>query len=182
MGRIKEELLKREYKAMDKLSNNNLREYYLSIDCEYKPQAYEQDNYYLLKYTILDLISLEPIIISEKVLQSELDKKIPKQLIKMIKEDNQTITSNFNYMALINNGWLSENYLFEAIPKTDNISSLNDLIIIPSSEKAIKYYLFEIANNTDSIAQELYEHRVSTNDNLNQLNKGLDLQNYLTQH
>ena len=32
-------------------------------------------------------------------------------------------------------------YLFEAIPKTDNISSLNDLLILPSSERAIIHYL-----------------------------------------
>ena len=68
MGRVKEQLLTMEYKQMEKLPNENLKEYLLTIECEYKLQANEQDNYYLLKYCLLDLRSLETITISEQIL------------------------------------------------------------------------------------------------------------------
>ncbi len=39
-----------------KLPNENLKEYLLTIETEYKPQAYEQDNYHLLKNIIKEKI------------------------------------------------------------------------------------------------------------------------------
>lgn len=163
--------------------NKNLREYLLTIESEYKPQAYEQDNYYLIKYCLLDLRSLEPINISEKVLKNDLEHKIPDQLAKIIHETNQQIYEfdTFTYNVLINNGWLQGQYLFEAIPLKESISSLNDLLILPSSERAIIHYLREITENTSDIAIELGYLRGEINQNLNSIDKGLDFMNYLTQ-
>ena len=184
MGRVKEELLKREYEQMNKNENNNISEYLLTMDSEFKPEAYEQDNYYLLKYSILDLRSLEPITISEKVRQDQLEQVIPKQLAKIIHETYFSISeyTSLTYKALINNGWLSNQYLFEAIAIKPSISSLDDLVILPSSEKAIIHYLYTISDSLSAISGELYEMRSGTNDSLNNIDKALDLIGYVIQH
>lgn len=184
MGRVKEQLLKREYEQMNKNENNNISEYLLTIESEFKPEAYEQDNYYLLKYSILDLRSLEPITISEKVRQDQLEQVIPKQLAKIIHETNFSISeyTSLTYKALINNGWLSNQYLFEAIAIKPSINSLDDLVILPSSEKAIIHYLKELSDNIGDLNTQMYEMRTDTNDSLNNIDKALDLIGYVLQH
>lgn len=183
MGRVKEQLLTMEYKVMDKLPNENLKEYLLTIECEYKLQANEQDNYYLLKYCLLDLRSLETITISEQILNSELEQEIPEPLALIIHETNQSVETynRFSYEVLINNGWLNDKYIFEAIPLKESISSLNDLLILPSSEKALIHYLHEINSNLDSICTILEEQRGEIETSLTSIKTELDLMNYLAQ-
>ena len=179
---MKDLLIDREHREMNKERNSNLREYLLTIESEYIPEAYEQDNYYLIKYTILDLESLKPVTIKEQVKELDIDNKIAKPLYDIIHECNHNLSYTFSYKALINNGWLETQYLFEAIPLKESISSLNDLLIIPSSEKAIIHYLKEINYNLECISTSIEEHRLSNCDNLEQIGKGLDLSNYLVQH
>ena len=183
MGRVKELLLLREYKEMEKIPNDNLKEYLLTIESEFKPQAYEQDNFYLLKYSLFDLRSLKTMTISEKILNSELEQEIPEQLAKIIHETYFSIDSfnRITYKALINNGWLDTQYLFEAIALKSSISTINDLLILPSSEKAMIYYLSQINDNLNSIWGVLAEHGESTQTTLNNIGKELDLMNYLAQ-
>ena len=181
---MKELLIEREYKDMDKQANNNLREYLLTMESENQPQAYEQDNYYLIKYYLLDLRSLETLALSEKILYSELEQEIPDQLAKIIHETNFSISpsTKLSYKALINNNWLSSQYLFEAIPLSESISSLKELLILPSSERAIIHYLHQINYNLDNIWGAIAEHGDSINTSLNNIDKALDLMNYLAQH
>ena len=183
MGRVKEQLLQLEYLEVMNNQNDNLKEYLLTMSSEYIPEAYEQDNYHLIKYSLLDLRSLEAITISEKITSDKLEHEIPKQLAKIIHETNFSIDTynRISYKALINNGWLSEQYLFEAIPIAKSISSLKDLIIIPSSEKAIKYYLYQISDSLQDLNSELYQMKSDINDSLNSIDKALDLMNYLAQ-
>lgn len=183
MGRIKEQLLRMEYKVMDKLQNENLKEYLLTIESEFKPQAYEQDNYYLLKYCLLDLRSLETLTISEKILDSQLKQDIPKQLTKIIHEThfNINIANTLSYKILIENGWSDMQYLFEAIPLKESISTLDDLVILPSSEKAMIHYLYTISDSLSAISGELYEMRTYCNDDLNNIDKSLELIGYVLQ-
>lgn len=184
MGRVKELLLIKEEKEMEKLPNKNLREFLLTMSSEFIPEAYEQDNHYLIKYNLLDLRSLKPVTISEKVLISDLEHNIPKQLAKIINETYFNINGceSLTYKALINNGWLDTEYLLEAIPLKKSISSLNDLLIIPSSEKIIKHYLYQINNSLEDIGSELYEMRGENTDNLNKIDKALDLIGYVLQN
>ena len=176
MGRVKEQLLTMEHKVMDKLPNENLKEYLLTIESEYKPQAYEQDNYYLIKYYLLDLRSLETLTIS-------LEQEIPKPLAIILHETNHHVKTydRFSYKALINNGWISNKYIFEAIPMKESISSLNDLLILPSSERAMIHYLSEINYHLDNISSTLEEQRGDIETNLNNIKNELDLMNYLAQ-
>lgn len=184
MGRFKELLIEREYNDMISDKNENLSEYLLTIESEFIPEAYEKDNYYLLKYTILDLRSLKPITISEKVTQDQIEQAIPKQLAKIIHETVFNIDeySSLTYKALINNGWLDTQYLFEAIKIKESISSLDDLLILPSTEKAIIHYLYTISDSLSAIGGELYEMRTDTSDSLNNIDKALDLIGYVLQH
>lgn len=183
MGRVKEILLKREYREMDKLPNENLKEYLLTIESEYKPQAYEQDNYYLIKYYLLDLRSLETLTISETIPKDSLEQEIPKPLAIILHETNHHVKTydRFSYKALINNGWISNKYIFEAIPMKESISSLNDLLILPSNEKAIIHYLSRISYHLDNISSTLEEQRGDIETNLNNIKNELDLMNYLAQ-
>lgn len=184
MGRVKEQLLKREYKEMEKLPNENLKEYVLTIESEYKPQAYEKDNYYMLWYTIMDLRSLEPITITKKVRKDQINQKIPEQLAIIIHESNHTLNlyDRISYKSLINNGWLDSQYVFEAIPLKQSINSLNDLLIIPSTEKTKIYYLSEINDKLDIISGALVENGGNIEASINNIDKALDLRNYLAQH
>lgn len=183
MGRVKEQLLKREYEQMNKNKNNNISEYLLTMDSEFKPEAYEQDNYYLIKYYLLDLRSLETLTISETIPKDSLEQEIPKPLAIILHETNHHVKTydRFSYKVLINNGWISDKYLFEAIPLKESISSLNDLLILPSSEKALIHYLHEINSNLDSICTILEEQRGDIESNLNNIKNELDLMNYLAQ-
>lgn len=172
-----------EYKTVMFNGNDNLTEYLLTMESEFIPEANEQDNYYLLKYCLLDLRSLKPITISEKVYNSELKEAIPEQLAKIIHETNFTIGAytSLSYEALINNGWLSDKYLFQAIPINESISSLDDLVILPSSANDIKHYLFKISESLSDLNAIIYEMGNNTNTNLNNIEKELDLMNYLAQ-
>ena len=168
---------------MEKLPNENSKEYLLTIECEHKPQVYEQDNYHLLKYCLLDLRSLETLTISEKILDSELEQRIPQTLALIIHETNQNVKTYdmFSYKVLINGGWLNDKYIFEAIPLKESISSLNDLLILPSSEKAMIHYLHEINSNLESICYVLEEQRGDIETSLTSIKTELDLMNYLAQ-
>lgn len=183
MGKFKELLIEREYNEMINNNNPNLREYLLTIESEFKPEAYEQDNYYLVKYCLLDLRSLEPITISERVTIKELEQKIPDQIAKIIHESNFSIDTynKISYKALINNGWTKEQYLFSAIPLKESINSLNDILIFPSSEKAIIHYLRNISDSLNGLSSEIYEMRTETNTNLTEIDKALDLIGYVMQ-
>ena len=183
MGKFKELLIEREYKDMIKNKNENLSEYLLTMESEFIPEAYEQDNYYLLKYCLLDLRSLKPITISEKVKQDQLEQEIPKQLAIILHETNFSVSTynRLSYKALINNGWLSDKYIFEAIQIKESISSLDDLLILPSTEKAIIHYLYSISDSLSAICGELYEMRTDTSDSLNNIDKALDLIGYVLQ-
>ena len=183
MGRVKEILLEMEYKEMEKLPNNNLREYLLTIESEWKPQAYEQENYYLIKYNLLDLGTIESLTICEKVPIDKLNLEIPKQIAEILHETNQYVNTynRFDYQALINNGWLDSEYLFEAIPLKDSINSLNDLLIIPSSQKALTFYLSQIAENLEYLNENLKESGRSVETSINNVDKALDLMNHIAQ-
>lgn len=183
MGRIKDILLQLEFLEVMYTGNENLREYLLTIESEFIPEANEQDNYYLLKYCLLDLRSLTPITISEKVKQDQIELEIPNQLAKIIHETNFSISESnkISYKALINNGWTSVKYLFQAIPINESINSLDDLVILPSSANDIKHHLFKISESLEDLNSVIYEMGNDTNTNLTNIEKELDLMNYLAQ-
>lgn len=195
MGRVKEQLLDMEYKLM-KLETIN---YYCIVDIktEFVGEAYEQNNHYLVTYTIMELNSLEQITITEKIRDDLISDKASNGLngtLASIMLENGVEPYQMNYYHLCKYGFFNHqcdnihdycispsHYFFNGIPLKDPITSWEHILHIPSSERQQQRLLTEINNNLVWVANELESDLKSVNETLTGIDKALDLMNYLAQ-
>ena len=174
MARMKEYLIEREYKLMERT-----QQFLLKIDVKHDRKPYK------VAFLLMELNEAEPILhtIEYQVKISELSETIPKQVLKILHESNYSITgaSHISWDALINKGWAEDEYLFEAYKYEDVITSFDDFAILPSNANAIVHLLAEINFNLSANGTELYEMRSEISMPLTEIVKGLDLSNYLKQ-
>ena len=195
MGRVKEQLLEMEHKEME---ISNLQYYCLvDINSEFVPEAYEKDNHYLVTYTIIELNSLEQITIKEKIKQDLLSNHNHNCLdgtLASIMLENGVEPYQMNYYHLCKYGAFNHqcdtihdyctspsHYFFNGIALQDPISSWEDILHIPSSERQEQRLLASINTNLEWIAKELNSNGNAINESLTSIDKALDLMNYLAQ-
>ena len=196
MGRVKEQLLTREYKAMEL---DNLKYYCLvDIKSEFIPEANEQDNHYLITYTIMELNSLEQITIKETKKPDEISNKLTNGLegtLASILLENGVEEYKLDYMSLCKFDSLNHkcdnildycispsHYFFNGIALQDHITKWEHILHIPSSEREQTRLLSAINCNLEWIARNINDKSNAINESLQGINKELDIMNYLAQN
>ena len=194
MGRVKELLLEKEYKQME-LDNI---QYFLihKISSEFVGEPQEQDNYYIIKYDIIELNSLEQYQIKEKVLKTNINELLNGTIAKIILENEPSIREHNNYRlsyaSLIrgidyNTDTLLDycteplQLFFNGIAKNKPITSWNDIIYLPSREREQARILLNINYNLETLASAISDNDSTINESLKGINSQLDLLNYVLQ-
>lgn len=148
---------------------NNLSYFVISeMSIKFKPQANERDNYDLLTVTVTDLNTLETFKIKDKLPphSTKGNKTIDGVLARILFENgleeweltyhhidwkHNSHDTDLIYEYCISN----PQYFFNAIKLTDKITSWDDLIFIPSSERQQIRLLKHICNKLYEIDTEL---------------------------
>lgn len=173
---------------------DNLK-YYCIVDIktEFVPEAYVENNHYLVTYTIMEINSLEKIIIYEEIkpdlISNDTFNGLDSTLASILLE-NGVDPYQMNYKHLCKFGAFNykcdnihdyciepAHYFFNGVPLQEPITEWEHILHIPSSERQDQRIKTEINRNLETIVYELSKH----NDTLTSIEKALDLGNYLAQ-